>query len=142
MVKEFFEQLGHALIGFIPMAGWLREGWQMPCETERLPVVVIDGDEYWAAERVEDMYLDFGGYAVYLEDRNTSRYPTYHRLDVSARKTLRKSWGTLVPYVDLLNVYNRRNVLFYFYQYDETPPVRSGVSMFPLIPTVGLEVSF
>ena len=64
MVKEFFEQLGHALIGFIPMAGWLREGWQMPCETERLPVVVIDGDEYWAAERVEDMYLDFGGYAV------------------------------------------------------------------------------
>ncbi len=94
----------------------------------------------WAG--ANDATDDFGGYAVYLEDRNASRYPAYHRLDVSARKTIRKSWGTLVPYVDVLNVYNRRNVLFYFYQYQETPPVRSGVSMFPLIPTVGLEVRF
>ena len=84
----------------------------------------------------------FGGYAVFLEDRNGSRYPSYHRLDLSARKTLRKSWGTLTPYVDVLNMYNRRNVLFYFYEYSETPPVRSGVSMFPLLPTLGLEVRF
>jgi hypothetical protein len=44
--------------------------------------------------------------------------------------------------VDVLNMYNRRNVLFYFYQYSEVPPVRSGVSMFPLLPTFGLEVHF
>lgn len=85
---------------------------------------------------------DLGGYSVYLEDRNASRYPTYHRLDLSARKTVQKSWGTLVPYVDFLNVYNQRNVLFYFYQYSERPPVRSGVSMFPLLPTFGFEVHF
>ena len=84
----------------------------------------------------------FGGYAVVLGDRNASRYPVYHRLDLSARKTVHKSWGTLTPYVDVLNMYNRRNVLFYFYQYSETPPVRSGVSMFPLLPTFGLEVHF
>jgi hypothetical protein len=84
----------------------------------------------------------FSDYAVYLGDRNGSRYPVYHRLDLSARKTVRKSWGTLTPYVDVLNLYNRRNVLFYFYQYSETPPVRSGVSMFPLLPSVGLEVHF
>lgn len=83
-----------------------------------------------------------GGYAVYLEGRNASRYPTYHRLDLSARKTVRKSWGTLVPHVDLVNTYNRRNVLFYFYEYAENPPVRSGISMFPLLPTVGLEIHF
>jgi hypothetical protein len=84
----------------------------------------------------------FGGYGVYLEDHNASRYPTYHRLDVSARKTFTKSWGTLVPYVDVLNTYNRKNVLFYFFQYSEQPPVRSGISMFPLLPTFGLEVHF
>jgi hypothetical protein len=84
----------------------------------------------------------FDGYAVFLQDRNASRYPAYHRLDVSARKTLRKWWGTLTPYVDVLNMYNRRNVLFYFYEYSEIPPVRSGVSMFPLLPTFGLEVHF
>ena len=83
-----------------------------------------------------------GGYAVVLGERNGARYPAYHRLDVSARRTFEKSWGTLTPYLNLLNVYNRRNVLFYFFQYDEDPPVRSGISMFPILPTLGLEVSF
>lgn len=80
--------------------------------------------------------------AVVLGDRNGSRYPTYHRLDVSARKTVRKPWGTVVPYLDILNVYNRRNVLFYFYEFTERPPVRSGISMFPFLPTFGVEVHF
>ena len=65
-----------------------------------------------------------------------------YRLDLSARKTFLKSWGTLTPHVDVLNMYNRRNVLFYFYEYSKTPPVRSGISMFPLLPTFGLEVHF
>ena len=58
------------------------------------------------------------------------------------RKTFDKSWGTLVPYVDLVNVYNQRNVLFYFFEYDNAPPTRSGISMFPILPTFGLEVRF
>ena len=81
-------------------------------------------------------------FGVVLEERNRSRYPLYHRLDWSARKTFRKSWGTLVPYVNVLNVYNRKNPLFYFFEYERTPPVRSGVSMFPVLPTFGLEVTF
>ena len=32
-------------------------------------------------------------------------------------------------------------VLFYFYDYDATPPTRNGVSMIPLLPTLGLEAS-
>jgi hypothetical protein len=82
------------------------------------------------------------GQAVVLAPRNAARYPLYHRLDVSFRRTFTKSWGALTPYVNLVNVYNRKNVLFYFYEYDRSPPVRSGVSMFPVLPTVGLEVSF
>ena len=85
---------------------------------------------------------DDGDYGVVLGDRNSSRYPVYHRLDLSFRRTSEKSWGTLTPYVSLLNVYNRRNVLFYFFEYQKSPPVRSGVSMFPLLPTFGLEVRF
>ncbi len=81
-------------------------------------------------------------YGVVLERRNSSRFPTYHRLDVSLRKTFTKGWGTLTPYVNVLNVYNRRNPLFYFFEYESTPPVRSGVSMFPVLPTFGLEVTF
>lgn len=85
---------------------------------------------------------DEGGYAVVLGERNAERYPVYHRLDLGFRKTYRKSWGTITPTIDFLNLYNRRNVLFYFYQYDQSPAQRSGVSMFPLLPTIGVEVSF
>jgi len=81
-------------------------------------------------------------YAVVLGPRNDARYPIYHRLDLSLRRTSVKSWGTLTPYISVLNVYNQRNPLFYFYEYDSAPPVRTGVSMFPLLPTVGLDVTF
>ena len=83
-----------------------------------------------------------GRFAVRLGERNGSRYPLYHRLDASVRKSFERSWGTLVPYLDLVNVYNQRNVLFYFYEYDRSPPTRSGISMFPFLPSVGLEVRF
>jgi hypothetical protein len=81
-------------------------------------------------------------YAVLLGERNADRYPVYHRLDVSFRRTSVKSWGTLTPYISLVNVYNQQNPLFYFYEYDESPPVRTGVSMFPVLPTIGLELTF
>ena len=61
---------------------------------------------------------------------------------MSFRRDFDKSWGSLTPYVNLVNVYNRRNVLFYFFEYDRAPAVRSGVSMFPVLPTFGLEVRF
>ena len=85
---------------------------------------------------------DDGNYGVVLGDRNSSRYPAYHRLDLSFRRTSEKSWGSITPYVNLINVYNRRNVLFYFFEYERTPATRSGVSMFPLLPTFGVEVRF
>jgi hypothetical protein len=83
-----------------------------------------------------------GGYGVVLSDRNGKRYPARHRLDVSLRWKLDRGWGTLTPYLSVLNVYNQKNVLFYFFEYEKDPPVRTGISMFPLLPTLGLEVSF
>jgi hypothetical protein len=80
--------------------------------------------------------------AVVLGDRNSERYPTYHRLDVGVRRRFDKAWGSITPFIDVLNVYDRRNVLFYFYQYDRSPPTRAGISMFPMLPTAGLEVRF
>ncbi|RMH14478.1 MAG: hypothetical protein D6701_11235 [Gemmatimonadetes bacterium] len=77
-----------------------------------------------------------------LGPRNGARLPMQHRLDVSVRRRVERSWGVMTPYLSVLNLYNRRNVLFYFFEYDRVPPVRSGFSMFPLVPTFGLEVSF
>ncbi len=80
--------------------------------------------------------------AVVLGPRNGERYPARHRLDLSLRKTIEKGWGTMTPYLSVINVYNQKNVLFYFFDYDSSPPTRSGVSMIPILPTIGLEVSF
>lgn len=80
--------------------------------------------------------------AILLGPRNSVRYPAYVRLDASLRKTIRKRWGLLSPYIDVLNVTNRKNVLFYFYEYNRNPPTRTGVSMFPLLPSVGVEATF
>ena len=85
---------------------------------------------------------DSANVAVLLGERNAERYPAYHRLDLSLRKPMQKSWGQITPYLQVLNVYNRKNVLFYFYDYNRTPAMRSGVSMFPLLPTVGVELVF
>jgi hypothetical protein len=85
---------------------------------------------------------DFGRWAVALGGRNAERYPTYHRLDVSARRTFEKSWGSITPHVDVLNVYNRKNVLLYYFDYQDETPRRWGISMFPFLPTIGVEVSF
>lgn len=104
------------------------------------PRFVGSGRLEWSGAGSGPDFLD--EYGVVLEERNRSRFPTYHRLDVSLRRTFPKRWGTLTPYLNVLNVYNRRNPLFYFFEYERTPPVRSGISMFPVLPTFGLEVTF
>lgn len=107
------------------------------------PSVLPGGGLDWEmADPEEGNQEEEGMLGVVLEGRNEARYPPRHRLDVSLRWTLDRSWGTMTPYLSVLNVYNRKNVLFYFFEYDQDPPVRTGLSMFPLLPTLGLEVSF
>jgi len=93
--------------------------------------------------RLADGLLDYNNQsAVALGPRNGSRYPARHRLDLSFRKTIEKDWGRLIPYLSIINLYNQKNVLFYFYDFEPDPPTRSGVSMIPFLPTFGVEVSF
>jgi hypothetical protein len=79
---------------------------------------------------------------VVVGPRNGVRYPAYHRADVSLRRTFEKGWGKATPYLQVLNVYNRKNPLFYFFDYSGSPATMSGISMFPVLPTIGVEVSF
>lgn len=98
---------------------------------------------YWIHDgRPATGVLDDSAIGVLLGPRNGERYPLRHRLDVSFRKHVEREWGRLVPYVSILNVYNRKNVFVYFFDHDDTPPTRTGVSMIPFLPTIGVEVSF
>ena len=79
---------------------------------------------------------------IFFGPKNGARYPAYHRLDIILRKTWQKRWGDVTPYLNVINVYNRRNVHYYQYNYMGIPPVRTGFSMLPILPTIGVEVSF
>ncbi len=73
--------------------------------------------------------------------RNAARFPLFQRLDLSVTRTSagRRSWA---PYLSVINAYNARNVFTYVFDYNSNPPSRTTVSQFPLLPTVGMSVSW
>ncbi len=74
---------------------------------------------------------------------NSARKPAYHRLDL--RLTARTDWlgAGWSFYLDIVNVYNRANVLSYrsYVKEDGTLGIRE-TNMFPLLPTLGFSVRF
>ena len=83
-----------------------------------------------------------GGLEPYRTARNAERYPAYARVDASARWTFRWLGALWHPTLQMLNATARSNVFVYFFDYGQQPPVRRGLSQFPFIPTVGVEVAF
>ncbi|MCU0452275.1 MAG: TonB-dependent receptor [Bacteroidetes bacterium] len=92
---------------------------------------------------------DASGKVIFDVDRggpnavNSARKPAYHRLDV--RATARTNfWGAdWAFYLDVINLYNRANVLnySYFVREDLSLGVRE-TNMFPILPTIGVSVRF
>ncbi len=119
-------------------AQWtVRMGYGSP-----LPYTGIAGQ--WVHRYYDPGRNQFLGNSVepYRMARNAQRYPAYSRLDVSARWAFRWLGARWYPTVSLLNAYARTNVFVYFFDYQQNPPLRRGLSQFPLLPTVGLEVEF
>ena len=74
---------------------------------------------------------------------NASRLPSYHRLDLAFSRT-----GTFFGIGEaewqfqIINVYSRRNVWFYNFDFDENPIERQEVNLLPIIPSVSYTVNF
>ncbi len=83
--------------------------------------------------------LDYGGKEnLYADER-----PAYHRLDL--RGTYYTNfWGTdWAFYIDVINAYNRKNVLGYDYYLEDGLYIkRNVVGMFPILPTIGINAKF
>ena len=74
--------------------------------------------------------------------RNGERLPLYHRLDVGLSRRIVRGRAVLVPSLQLVNAYNRRNVFRYAYDFADSPPTRRAVTQLPTLPTIGLTVEF
>jgi hypothetical protein len=94
---------------------------------------------YYAADHSLN---DFDREPIASPTLNSSRYPYYGRIDISFWWETRKWGGILRPYVQLVNMLNRKNVFLYTYDYTTAPATRSAVSQLPLLPTVGVEFIF
>lgn len=81
--------------------------------------------------------VDFGN------NKFNSRKPAYHRMDVRFN-FLAKFWNLdWVFYLDVVNVYNRKNVVNYdYYITGDLKLGRDQNNMFPILPTFGISVKF
>jgi len=87
---------------------------------------------------------DWWEWRVLKGPRDAFRLPLSHRLDAHLEKDIRifglnGSW-----YVDVMNVYARKNVLFYQYEWNENNyPRKVGYSILPIpIPSLGVNFRF
>ena len=74
---------------------------------------------------------------------NASRLPSYHRMDISfSRLGTFFGLGKAEWQFQIINVYSRRNVWFYNFDFDENPVERTEVPLLPLLPTISYTVNF
>lgn len=89
---------------------------------------------YDVAGRAHDVAL--------LGDLNEDRLPDFHRLDVGISRTYRVKGCTVEPNVQIINVYNHKNVYLRAYDLTKNPATFDDVNMFPFLPTLGVNVTF
>jgi hypothetical protein len=112
----------------------VRWGWGSP-----LPYTGLNGEWSHRDYRLSQHSFDGGETEPISTAINAERFPSYSRLDVGLRWQFDK-WGIQwSPYVQVANLYNRRNVFIYVFDYGSRPATRSGVSQVPLFPTFGIE---
>lgn len=83
--------------------------------------------------------LDYGGTENLYKDTR----PAYHRLDFRATAYTEFWNANWAFYIDVINIYNRKNVLGYDYYLDSDLVLRrKTIGMFPILPTIGVNVRF
>jgi hypothetical protein len=71
---------------------------------------------------------------------NSARLPPYHRLDVKISKAFRFNSWEMSLFLELLNAYNRKNLLDFSYNDDYTE--KDEIYQFPIIPYLGITTEF
>jgi hypothetical protein len=79
----------------------------------------------------------------YGDQKLNARKPPYHRLDIRFN-FLAQFWSLdWIFYLDVINVYNRKNVINYDYFVDNDLTLgREQNNMFPILPTLGISIKF
>ncbi|MCK4664873.1 MAG: TonB-dependent receptor [Bacteroidales bacterium] len=75
--------------------------------------------------------------------KNSAHYPAYSRVDYRISKEFSLFKNPLLVYIDILNLFNKKNVVSYSYSYNSKgKPIRRANELLPIIPSIGLSYSF
>jgi len=74
--------------------------------------------------------------------RNGERFPFYWRLDLSAERRFEIGGTSIKPYLNLVNIFNRKNVFLYTLDSKVDPPLIKGASQMPFLPSFGLRMEW
>ena len=99
----------------------------------------------WRHREYQPAVHSFRGFVeepIATRRRNTLRFPSYSRLDLSFRWQTNKWGGVLRPYFQIVNAYNRGNIFVYLFDYEDAPATRTGISQLPFLPSFGVEFEF
>lgn len=78
-----------------------------------------------------------------VEKVNASRMPAYHRMDVSAtRKGDFFDIAESELQFQIINLYSRRNIWFFSYDFDENPPEVQEFPLLPILPSITYTLNF
>ena len=75
-------------------------------------------------------------------DRNSARLLPYHRLDLSVKLQFSLFGVDAEAYLQVFNVYSRRNEWFIEFELDEIHTEPEVVKMLPVVPTLGINYAF
>ncbi len=75
-------------------------------------------------------------------DLNENRLPDFHRLDVGISRRWKFRTWTIEPNLQIINLYNHKNVYIRSYDLTKNPAEFEDVTMLPLLPTIGVDVRF
>ena len=91
----------------------------------------------------DDPFINDDKYVFTVDKINASRLPGYNRLDLAFTRSGKFfKIGTSELQLQVINVYSRRNVWFYTFDFDENPVERNEVLLLPIIPSVSYTVNF
>jgi outer membrane receptor protein involved in Fe transport len=125
--------------------------------TENSGIQVLGGDMKFGlnfaystgqpTQKPEGVFFDGEQFQILYSYKDRVRLPAYSRLDLSIKNEWTKSWGTIEPYIEMINVFNHKNIgsRDYYIVYDEDFNAilkKTDSGQFPFVPFVGVNVKW
>lgn len=98
-------------------------------------------------QKPERVFFDGDDFQLIYSYSDRERLPNYMRLDLSTKYEFFKSWGSIEPYIEAINVFNRKNVgsRNYYIAPDDNGELslkKEDGTQFPFLPFVGVNIKW